>query len=195
MNRTRCPWCGKTIDKNKDKMLFKDVYSPAVPQFLHISNCNHCGHKYGQVPLWKYVVMIGAGVLLLIILAFIFQSPWLFIGIIIPVIMFSFMPFSKLNDDGKICEINTDLLCKIEIIEKYQKIKCDEIYFLNDNFDDFNPFSSVSPISIYKISKNYDILFGEFLYMNEKNYDYINKDFCFLYDTQMNLAAKIKFII
>ena len=27
-----------------------------------------------------------------------------------------------------------------------------------------------------------------------KNYDYINKDICKLYDTEMNLIAKIKFI-
>ena len=87
-----------------------------------------------------------------------------------------------------------DLLCKMVIIEKHQKIKPHELYFLNDDFDDFAPFILASPIYIYDVSKKRNIASGEFLYKHEKNYDYINKDICKLYDTEMNLIAKIKFI-
>lgn len=194
MNRTRCPWCGQKINKQKDKMLFKDMFSPTVPQFLHLANCSHCGHKYGQVPRIQYDVRILIAIVLLVILAFILQSAVIFIVAFIPAVLFAFMPFSKLDDDGKVCEINTDLLCKIEIIEKYSNIKCDDIYFLNDNFDSAELFTVASPIEIYKISKKDNTLFGEFLYMSEKNYDYIKEESCQLYDTQMRLAAKIKFI-
>ena len=65
---------------------------------------------------------------------------------------------------------------------------------MEDCFDDFEPFFLASPIQINRISKKDNTLFGEFLYMHERNYDYIKKDSCELYDTEMNLIAKIKFI-
>lgn len=195
MNKPRCPWCGGKIDKGKDKIYFRDAaFSPAVPRFLHIANCHRCGHKYGQVPLREYVIRIGAVVLLLFVLAFIFQSVALFIVAFLPILLFSLLPFSKLDDEGKACEINTDLLCEIEVIEKYKKIKLNEIYFLNNEFDNYGPFSIASPISINKISKKGNVFSGKFLYMHEENYDYIKKDSCQIFDTEMNLVATIKFI-
>ena len=80
------------------------------------------------------------------------------------------------------------------IVEKYDKIKRYELYFLNNNFDDSDAFVLPSPVCIYDFSKKSNIASGEFLYMNEKNYDYIHKDACELYDTKMNLIAKIRFI-
>ena len=103
------------------------------------------------------------------------------------------MPYSKLDDKGRYSETNTDLFCKIKVIEKYKNIKRDDIYFLNDSFDNLEPFVDVSPINIYYVPKKGDIVLGEFLYMNEKNLDFIEKDSCNLYDTEMNLIARIKF--
>ena len=82
----------------------------------------------------------------------------------------------------------------MKILEQYGKIKRYGLYFLIKDFDDFDPFVVTSPIHIYYISKKSNTLSGEFLYMHEKNYDFIEKDSCDLYDTDMNLIAKIKFI-
>ena len=195
MNRRRCPWCGKIIDKKKDTMSWDDVVgSPSVPRWLRQANCGYCRHKYGQVPLLPYVWKIDITVILLLIAAFIFQSGFLFVIAFVPIFFTVLMPYSKLDDRGKPCETNRDLLCEIVIVDKYDKIKCDELYFLNDCFDDFKPFVLASPIRIYRISKKVDTIFGEFLYMHENNYNYINKDSCNLYDSDMNLVARIKFI-
>ena len=194
MNRKRCPWCGKRIHKDRDTIFWKDAFlSPSVPRMLRQANCGHCGHKYGQVPLIPHVLKIGLVVLLLVILAFVFQSALLFLVAFIPCFLFTLMPYSKLDDEGKCYEENTDLFCEIVMIDEYQKIKCDELYFLDHRFDDFEPFVLASPISIYYIPKKSNRVLGKFLYMNEKNYEYIKKSNCQLYDTEMNLVANIKF--
>ncbi len=195
MNRTRCPWCGKIIDRKKDTISWSDVVgSPSVPRMLRQANCGHCCHKYGQVPLFPYVLKIAITVVLLLIAAFVFQSGFLFVVAFLPVLFYALMPYSKLDDGGKLREINTDLLCEFIIIDKCGKLKPDELYFLDDCFDDFEPFFLASPIQIHRISKKDKTVLGEFLYMHEKNYNYMRKDSCRLYDTQMNLIAEIKFV-
>ena len=195
MNRKRCPWCGKRIDKKKDSILWRDVIaSPSVPQMLRKANCGYCGHKYGQVPVFQHLLRIVLIAILIVVFALTFQSVILFVFAFTPFFGLVFTPYSKLDDTGKICEVNSDLLCKMMIIEKYNKIKHDELYFLNNCFDDFDPFVPVSPIHIYYVSKKGNIVSGEFLYIHEKNYDFIKEDSCDLYDTEMNLIAKIKFL-
>lgn len=190
MNRKRCPWCGKVIDKSKDTVLF----SPAVPRMLRTANCGHCGHKYGQVPILHYALGIIIFAVTMIVLSLIFQSVVLLGLGLLAFLLSCFFPFSKLNDDGKTCEVNTDLLCKFAVLEKYGEIKRHELYFLDNSFDGFEPFVLASPLDVYFIDKKGDTVSGEFLYMHEKNYEYIEKDSCELYDTKMNLVAKIKFI-
>ena len=135
---------------------------------------------------------------LLLVLMFAFQSAVLF-GITIPVVILDLflhlsMAYTKLNDSGTPIEENSDLYCKMEILEKYGKIKRYELYFLNDGIDDSEPFVLASPIQVYSASQKRNIMLGEFSYIHEKNYDYMAKDCCELYDTQMNLIAKVKFI-
>ena len=194
MNRRRCPWCGKIIDKKKDTMSWDDVVgSPSVPRWLRQANCGHCRNKYGQVPVLSYMLKIDLIVFLLLILAFIFQSGFLFVIAFVPIFFTVLMPYSKLDDRGKPREINTDAVCEFAIIEKYGIIKRDELYFLDACFDNFEPFSIAAPIQVHHVSKKDDTITGEFLYMHEQNYDYMKKDSCQLYDTEMNLIAKIKF--
>ncbi len=48
MNRKRCPWCGKMIDRKKDMQSLNDlVGSPSVPRMLRQAKCGHCHHTYG----------------------------------------------------------------------------------------------------------------------------------------------------
>lgn len=193
MNRTRCPWCGKIIDRSKDKILWRDVVERrATPRMLHQANCSHCGHKYGQIPVMRYVLAIVFLVLLIVILGFVFQSAVLLVASVIPCFLLLFMPYSKLDDEGKPCDDNPDLHCKITMIEKYGEIKRYELYFLNNCFDEFEPFTLASPIYVYYASKKSNTVLGEFLYMNEKNYDYMENGVCDLYDSEMKPVAKIK---
>ncbi|MBR4016259.1 MAG: hypothetical protein IKK11_00390 [Oscillospiraceae bacterium] len=195
MNRKRCPWCGKIIDKKKDSTSWSDVVgSPSIPRMLRQANCSHCRNKYGQVPVLSYMLTIDVIVILLLILAFVFQSGFLFVIAFVPILFSVLMPYSKLDSKGKPTETNTDLLCEFIIIDYYGKFKPYELYFLEDCFDDFEPFFLTSPIQIHHISKKDNTVLGEFLYMHKRNYDYIKKDNCQLYDTEMNLIAKIKFI-
>ena len=133
-------------------------------------------------------------VILLLIVAFVLQSGILLVLAFVPVLFNVMTPYSKLDDRGKPPEINTDLLCEFVIIDQCDKIKRDELYFLDDCFDKFEPFFLSSPIRVHRVSKKDDTVTGEFLYMHEKNYNYIKKDSCELYNAEMKLVAKIKFI-
>ncbi len=195
MNTKRCPWCGKIIDKKKDTITWNDVVNSAVPRRLHIANCAHCRNKYGQIPLRSYVLKISLIIVFLLVLAFVLQSGVLFVIAFTPALLYALMPYSKLDDKGKLQQMNTDLLCEFTVIDKYGKLKPDELYFLDESFDDFEPFILASPIQISRVSKKDNTVSGEFLYMHEKNYDFINKDSCRLYDTSMNLVANIRFIV
>lgn len=198
MNRKRCPWCGKVIDKAKDKD--HSFWQNAFPGYsiLHKADCSYCGHKYGQFPIFPRLLMMNLLVVVLVVLTFAFQSAILFVlllvSIVLDLFMHVFMPYSKLDDRGKPSEENTDLYCKFVVLEKYSQIKCYELYFLNDCFDNFDTFVLSSPIQVYSIPKKSNIISGEYIYMHEKNDDYMKKDSCELYDSEMNLIAKIKFI-
>ncbi len=103
-----------------------------------------------------------------------------------------FESYTKLDEKGKICAAREELFCEITILESYGKIKRDNLYFLSPDFDNFEPFFPAAPIYVFYTEKESNLAYGEFLYMNEKNYAYIGKESCSLYDTEMNLAAKIK---
>ena len=150
MNRKRCPWCGKVIDKSKDTVLMHDTFfNPAVPRMLRIANCGHCGHKYGQVPILRYALGIIIFAVTIIVLSLIFQSVVLLGLGLLAFLLSCFFPYSKLNDDGKTCEVNTDLLCKFAVLEKHGEIKPYELYFLHNSFDDYEPFVLAAPINVY----------------------------------------------
>ena len=198
MNRKRCPWCGKTTDKSKDKYFSWNDF-PLNHRIikLYTGKCSHCGYKYGQYPSFHNLMLVVIA-FLLFTLAISFESVIFltaaFLVLIWGTVTYIFIPYSKLNDKGNPCEKNIDLFYKFEIIELYGKIKKYELYYLNDYFDDFQPFVLPSPINVYYAPRKSRVVLGEFLYIHEKNYDYINKDSCDLYDTEMNLIAKIKFI-
>ena len=200
MKRTdRCPWCGKIMNRHKDKRKLSDRWDSSVPSRLRLARCRHCGHKYGQIPTFPYVYIniIIAFLLLLGCFWVIYEleiSVWfaLFPMMCVYYLFRTFTPYSKLNDRGRQVDINNDMLCCALIIETYGKIKCNEIYFLSDDFDLFEPYTLASPIHVYHINKKEKYVTGEFLYMHEKNYNYIDKDVCELYDSNMKLIAKVK---
>ena len=199
MNRKRCPWCGKIINKYKDTISWQDVISsPSVPRMLRKANCGHCKHKYGQVPIFPHLMKMNILLVLLAVLTFALQSVILLVLLILSVFLDVFlhvtMQYSKLDEKGKPAEENSDLNCEMEILEKYGKLKPYELYFLNNDFDDFEPFVLASPVHVCSVNKKSDTVLGEFLYMNENNYDYIEKDSCELYDTEMNLIGIVKFL-
>lgn len=194
MNTTRCPWCGKIIDKKLDKADWKDrLANPSVSRIFHLAKCSHCGNKYGQASFSPYMLTIWLLGVALFILGLILQFFPLLLAPLLCVFLGQFAPYSKLDDECRIVEEREELMCYLEIVESYGKIRPYEIYFLENNFDAFEPFILASPIHINRVLKKKGIAFGSFLYMNEKNYNHINGDSCNLYDTDMVLVAKIKF--
>lgn len=130
---------------------------------------DHCHNKYGQVPVLSYMAKIDSNrYFASFVLAVVFQSVFLFVIAFLPIFFTVLMPYCKLDDRGKLREINTDLLCEFIIIDKCGKLKPNELYFLEDDFDDFEPFFLASPIQIHRISKKDNTVYGEFLYMHEK---------------------------
>ena len=195
MNRTRCPWCGKIIDKYKDKAEWKDrIDNPSVSRRFVLARCSHCRHKYGQVFFSPYVLTLYAlGIVALffgLVLKFV---PLLFVPVVC-LFLSHLAPYSKLNEDCTATEEREELIYDIAIIESYGKIKPYEIYFLEDNFDSFEPFIPASPVQINRVSNKKGKACGSFLYMNENNCIFTERDECNLYDTDMVLAAKIKFL-
>lgn len=170
------------------------MVSPSVPRMLRQANCEHCRNKYGQVPVFSYNLKIDLIVIVLLVVAFVLQSGIPFVLAFVPILFNVMTPYSKLDDRGKLREINTDLLCEFVIIDTYDKIKRDELYFLDNRFDKLEIFSLASPIQVHYISKKDDAVSGEFLYMHEKNYNYMRKESCELYNTDMELVARIKFV-
>lgn len=194
MNRTRCPWCGKTLDNKKDTRTWNDVFgSSMVPRMLHQGNCVHCRRKYGQAPVFLFNIKVYIISAVLFIIGCVVQSLFLVVGSPFLVLLNFLTPYAKLDDRGKPPEINSDAFCAFDIIEKYDNFKPYELYFLEDDFDDYEPFVLASPIQIQQVSQKDETIYGEFLYIRERNYDYIEKDSCLLYDTNMKLVAKIKF--
>ena len=195
MNRKRCPWCGKITDSSKDKSSWRDVGSSAVPRFLHRGLCSHCNHKYGQVPLFSHILISALFVVLCFALALIFNWAFfiLFSIVAIPFVMLT--PYSRLDSKARTCKEDKNLLCKFEIIEKHGKLRRYELYFLDSSVDDAEPFTLAAPINVYYVQRGTDTALGEFSYLHEKNYEYMKKDACELYDTNMELVAKIRFIV
>lgn len=193
MNRTRCPWCGKIIDKKLGKAEWKDrLANPSVSRIFHMAKCSHCGNKYGQASFSPYMLTIWLLGVALFILGLVLQFfPLLFAPILV-VLLGQFAPYSKLDEDCCAVEKREELMCDLEIVERYGKITPYEIYFLEDNFDSFEPFILASPIQIDRVLKKKGVASGSFLYMSEKNYNYINSDICNLYNTDMVLVAKVK---
>lgn len=195
MNRTRCPWCGKRIDKRKDTISWQDVFaSPSVPRMLRKAKCGHCGKKYGQVPIVQFMLGIGIAAAVILVLALAFGSALLLVIALATGFLTCLTPYSKLDDKGKACDEEPDLVCEIVVIEKYQKLRHYDLYFLDTSIDEQKPFTGVSPIEIHSLSPNGDVLYGEFLYRHEKNRVYLQEASCLLYDAKMNLAAKIAFV-
>lgn len=191
----RCPWCGKIMNEREDK---GEISIPHNNR--RVANCSHCFKKYGQVPTFPHafinIIIAFAGILPCAAISDkLLGNPILLVGVEFVAFLWlsrKFTPYSKLDDRGRQVDINNDMLCCALIIETYGKLKCNEIYFLSDDFDLFEPYTLASPIHVYHINKKEKYVTGEFLYMHEKNYDYIDKDVCELYDSNMKLIAKVK---
>ena len=194
MNRKRCPWCGKMIDRKKDTQSLNDlVGSPSVPRMLRQAKCGHCHHTYGQVPPRSFDVKIGLAVMLLLAAAFIFRSGVLFVLAFAPVFLFALTPYVKLEDTGRPRGEDAGLRCAFTVTEQYERLKPGGLYFLENSFDDFPPFSLVPPIRIRHVSRRDNTVYGEFLYRHVSLDSYCQKDSCPLYDTDGNPAARITF--
>lgn len=195
MNRKRCPWCGKRIDKAKDRGFCRNTsLNTPVRRMLYVAKCSHCGYLYGQVPAFPYGVVIGGIFLLGLVLSLVFRSGVLLFVAVLSLLLFRLTPYSRLNNEGKACKKEPDLLCEFTVIEKYGRIRRGGLYFLDDRFDRSGPFSLASPVQVRSAPGKSGTVRGRFLYRQEKNRDAMKTDGCVLYDSGMNRVARIKFV-
>ena len=202
MNRTRCPWCGKLVDKQADARKFakhRFLYILRYRAFTHNGVCSHCGNTYSNtsnkaISLYTY---IASGVL--ISLAFPLESLILLIvgiALLIFTLLFSLLTlrFRRVYPDNLFTgESDKRLRIKPRVIDQYYEIRRGEILLLFKEHDAHEPFSRVSPISVSKLDKKSGTLEGYWLYHHCDNAYFASLDQVHLYDDDGNVVADVKF--
>ena len=204
MNRTRCPWCGKLVDKQADARKYAKEYVLTVifrrgRIFNHHGVCSHCGNAYSNtsnkaISLCTY---IASGVL--ISLAFPLESLILLIvgiALLIFTLLFSLLTlrFRRVYPDNLFTvESDKRLRIKPRVIDQYYELRRGEILLLFKDHDAHEPFSRVSPISVSKLDEKAGTLEGYWLYDHCDNAYFASLDRVHLYDDDGNVVADVKF--
>lgn len=204
MNKTRCPWCGKLVDKQADARRYAKEYMLTVifrrgRIFNHHGVCAHCGNAYSNtintaIKLSLYiasVVLIFSGFSLGI---------WILIAIGLALFIFSLLYFlfatrfrRIYGDNGFTIENDKNLFVRMRVIDQYYELRRGEILLLFKDHDAHEPFSRVSPISVSKLDEKAGILEGYWLYDHCDNAYFASLDQVHLYDDDGNVVADITF--
>ena len=84
---------------------------------------------------------------------------------------------------------NTEL--EVFVTERYKKIHIHDIYFFSIDFDQYECFSTVSPIYIIRSNKNRLVV--SFLYEHPQKIELLNRNNVLIYNSNMKATAKISF--
>lgn len=192
MNKNRCPWCGKKIERRLDL----HVKQKKTPLFFRFARCHHCGHNYGQhIYSSKYMRFEFFAFLPIVILSFIFQFyPLLLIYAASLILSCFLIPLTRMDEEEDPVAPDDILTFKASLIEKEHMIKAHRFYFLTDHFDDCEVFSTVSPICVDSFDQKHNVISGYFLYDHPQNAEYQNKATSMLYDSDGKPIGKIKFL-
>lgn len=189
MNHSRCPWCGKKLDRCSDQ---KNIKKMMMPSALTYARCSHCRHYYGQWPRSKRMIICLVGLILPLIIGLILRIPYFMFLSLIFVFPPLFAPYDKMDENEMPVKTGNDLRLKIVLQEVYEAVPLNEIYFLTDSFDDSECFSAVSPIYLTSYHRRTGIISGHFLYEHPQNAEYIARSECKLYNSDMVLVAEIR---
>ena len=198
MNRTRCPWCGKLIDKEADSAEYRKKYF-----YLHIKIsfgrqygiCSHCGKIYNDVPRSALICLIAwfAYFGFLMILPIAMYSAIIVLPLLV-IISSKPSHFKRIDDNlSGVVKHEEKLRAKANICKQYYDILPNEILLLSKDHDAHEPFSRVSPISVSKLDKKSGTLEGYWLYHHCDNAYFASLDQVRLYDDKGNVVADITF--
>lgn len=101
-----------------------------------------------------------------------------------------FTPLKKMDEKEEVIAFqNTEL--EVFVTERYKKIHIHDIYFFSIDFDQYECFSTVSPIYIIRSNKNRLVV--SFLYEHPQNIELLNRNNVLIYNSNMKATAKISF--
>ena len=198
MNKTRCPWCGKLIDKQADsseyaKKHFRLYLKSSFGR--HYGVCSYCQKTYNNIPKSApicSIVMIG-------ICALAMLFPFLLyvvFALAVPAVLISSMPapLKRIDDNNSgVVKYDEALKFKARIIKQYYDMDSLEIFPIFSEYDKHEPFSVASPIFITSVQDNSDTIEGYWLYDHRDNAYFASRDCVHLYDDDGRVVADITF--
>ncbi len=198
MNKTRCPWCGKLIDKATDSQKYQKKYFYKYMRIsfgCHYGICHHCEKIYNNVPksalICSFILLGSFGI------AMVFPPIFLLAILSIPILVLLSSRgchFKRIDDyNSGVLKFDEVLKIKAYILKSYYEIWETDILTLFSNFDEQDPFSCVSPISISKIDQKAKLIEGYWLYDHCDNAYFASLDCVHLYDDDGNIVADITF--
>ena len=201
MNKTRCPWCGKLINKENDIKKYRQKYIT-----IHVGDairyngiCSHCGKIYSKLPNQVVTIFLFLSSVVGILLGIFFDFlpllvfALIFLGSFI-VVSITTMMYRRIDSGNRyVVRYDREFKVKIYVIQQYYEISQCEILLLFSKHDEQEPFSSVSPIFISRFDKKANIIEGYWLYDHCDNAYFASLDCVHLYDDDGNIVADITF--
>lgn len=183
----RCVWCGKKISYPKDH---RRVEQKEIPRYFKFARCSHCDNYYGQDIHSKEVIICFISSAALIILAVVLRKSYILIGAIFVAYCALLTPIKKMTQ-YEIPIYSENKKYTFIICEYYKKIKCNKMYFLDEQFDELHSFKTVSPLYIHSKNKKTNEIIASFIYEHPLNQKYLDGGSMNICDEHMVLSAKI----
>ena len=198
MNRTRCPWCGKLIDKKADSAEYRKKYfylHMKISFGRHYGICSHCGKIYNDVPRSALICLIAwfayFGILMIFPIAM--YSAIIVLPLLV-IISSKASHFKRIEENlSGIAKYEDKLKFKSHILAQYYEIRPTELLLLSKDHDAHEPFSRVSPIFITKCDEKSGVIEGYWIYDHFDNAYFASLDQVHLYDDDGNVVADVKF--
>ena len=200
MNKTRCPWCGKLVNKEADAEGYRKKYFYMYSKLSfgrHYGVCAHCGKIYNNVPraaLAGIVILLGV-----IAISAVFPILLCFVPIlIIALVLISSRDtyFKRIdNNNSGVIGYDEKLRFKARVVKQYSDIGKADIFPLFESYDEKSPFSCVSPIWVENFDGKTGELRGYWLYEHCDNLYFASLDSVQLYDDEDKAVADITFKI
>lgn len=165
MNLNICPWCGKKINRFKDR---KGWVKKKTPLELIFAKCHHCHNYYGQTVKSKRAAFSALGMLLSFILGILFDNGWIALFALVFIIPLLTSPLKKMNENEEVIIENISVYM-MTVKQEYQKISKNKYYYFSEDFESNPVFTLISPIYIHSYNVRERTLTFSFIYQNQSN--------------------------
>lgn len=201
MNKTRCPWCGKLVNKEADAKKYrqKHITVGVGAAIRHNGICSHCENIYSCLPDQTIALILLLSSLVEFLLGFCLET-WALIAlahvsfgafIVVSLITLRYRRID--SGDRHVEHSDKKLKIKMYVIKQYYNINRANIYPIFANHDERESFSTVSPVFVSKFNKKANEIEGYWLYDHCDNAYFASLDCVHLYDDDGNIVADITF--